>query len=114
MSAITVTATYHTFIIQYFDAPSKQELCHNHNRDIALLLSFHDIFQLLESVADVSLVFFDVCKALDSVLHLPPLLCQGSNNCKPVPIPNSNPPGGVATSLLQQGGYLTKFWCKAE
>ena len=25
MSAITVTATYHTFIIQYFDAPSKQD-----------------------------------------------------------------------------------------
>jgi len=21
-------------------------------------------------------------------------------------------PHGVATSLLQQGGYLTKFWCK--
>ena len=37
----------------------------------ALLLTFHDIFQLLESGADVSLVFFDLRKAFDTVPHLP-------------------------------------------
>ena len=40
----------------------------------ALLSSFYDILQLLESGADVSLVFFDLCKAFDSVPHLPPFL----------------------------------------
>ena len=37
----------------------------------ALLSSFYDILQLLESGADVSFVFFDLRKAFDSVHHLP-------------------------------------------
>ena len=45
----------------------------------ALLSSFHDIFQLLESGADVSLVFFDLRKAFDSVPHLP--LLQKLRDC---------------------------------
>ena len=37
----------------------------------ALLSSINDILQLLESGADVSMIFFDLRKALDSVPHLP-------------------------------------------
>ena len=37
----------------------------------ALLSSINDILQLLESGADVSMIFFDLCKAFDSVPHLP-------------------------------------------
>ena len=39
----------------------------------ALTSTFHNIFQLLEAGFDVSLVFFDLRKAFDSVPH-PPLL----------------------------------------
>ncbi len=45
----------------------------------ALLSSFHVILQLLESGADVSLVFFDLRKTFDSVPHLP--LLQKLSNC---------------------------------
>jgi len=45
----------------------------------ALLSTFHDIFQLLESGADVSLVFFDLRKAFDTVPHLP--LLQKLSDC---------------------------------
>ena len=37
----------------------------------ALLLTLHDILQLLEAGFDVSLVFFEIRKAFDSVPHLP-------------------------------------------
>jgi len=37
----------------------------------ALLSTFHNILQLLESGYDVSLIFFDLKKAFDSVPHLP-------------------------------------------
>ena len=37
----------------------------------ALTSTFHNVFQLLEAGFDVSLVFFDLRKAFDSVPHLP-------------------------------------------
>jgi len=37
----------------------------------ALISTFHEILQLLESGADISLVFFDLQKAFDTVPHLP-------------------------------------------
>ena len=45
----------------------------------ALLSSFYDILQLLESGADVSFVFFDLRKAFDIVHHLP--LLQKLSDC---------------------------------
>ena len=48
-------------------------------QETALLSSFHDILQLLEPGANVSLVFFNLRKAFDSVLHLP--LLQKLSDC---------------------------------
>ena len=45
----------------------------------ALVSSFYEILQLLESGADVSFVFFDLRKAFDSVPHLP--LLQKLSDC---------------------------------
>ena len=45
----------------------------------ALLSTFHDIFQPLKSGADVSLVFFDLYKAFDTIPHLP--LLQKLSDC---------------------------------
>ena len=44
-----------------------------------VLLTFHDVFQLLESGADVSLAFFDLCKAFHTIPHLP--LLQKLSGC---------------------------------
>ena len=46
---------------------------------VVLLSTFHDMFQLLESGVDVSLVFFDLCKAFDNILQLP--LLQKLSDC---------------------------------
>ena len=45
----------------------------------SLLSTFQDIFQLLESGADVSLVFFDLRKAFDTIPQL--LLLQKLSDC---------------------------------
>ena len=42
----------------------------------ALTSTFHNVFQLLEAGFDVSLDFFDLCKAFDSIPHLPLLQKQ--------------------------------------
>ena len=45
--------------------------CPGRSTVTALVSTFHHIFQLLENGLDVSLVFFDIRKAFDSVPHLP-------------------------------------------
>jgi len=62
-----------------FDHLAEQDLisgvqwgfCPGRSTVTALVSTFHHIFQLLENGFDVSLVFFDIRKAFNSVPHLP-------------------------------------------
>jgi len=56
---------------QEFLSAAQWGFCPGKSTVTALVSTFHNILQLMENGFDVSLVFFDLRKAFDSVPHLP-------------------------------------------